>query len=178
VASGRVVRSLATPIDGLIPFLPWSVWVYLLGLVLIALPAFVPSSRSHFRRTALAYGVVLVVSQACFALFPVTSLGLRPDVAQITSDGPTSWALRQLYAIDPEYNLCPSLHVSLCALAALSIRRVSRPVGAAALAMAALVAISVCTVKQHFALDVIAGVCLAAAAQIVVRGSLRTPVWR
>jgi hypothetical protein len=139
-----------------------------LGLALIATPALVIDNRSQFRRTGLAYGVVLAVSLVCFALFPVTSAGLRPEVELIPDSGFTSWALRELYAIDPQYNLCPSLHVSLCVLAAFSVRRASRVLGAAAVASAILVTVSVCTIKQHFILDAVAGVSLALAVQSIV----------
>jgi membrane-associated phospholipid phosphatase len=166
----RVARSLATPFDALVPFLPWTVWVYLLGLVVILTPAFLPGGRESLRRTALAYYVVLAASFLCFWLYPVTSVGLRPDLERIVGDGSTAWALRQLYRIDPQYNLFPSLHVALGSVAVLSAWRVSRRGGAVMAAVAIAVAISVCTVKQHFAVDVVAGMGLGCAAAAIVFG--------
>jgi membrane-associated phospholipid phosphatase len=67
-----------------------------------------------------------------------------------------------LYALDPPYNLCPSLHVSIAVLAAMSMSRaLGRRAPLSSLA-AAVVAVSTCLVKQHFLIDVFAGAALAA----------------
>jgi membrane-associated phospholipid phosphatase len=69
------------------------------------------------------------------------------------------------------------LHVAQCFLAALTCRIVHRGVGAFALVWASLVAISTLLTKQHYVLDVIGGVALAAAAYaIFLRGYGRAAI--
>jgi membrane-associated phospholipid phosphatase len=154
-------RNLATALDGRIPFIANSVWVYLLGLTGAALPLFALRCPRLFRRSAVAYIAVILASLACFAVFPVTSIRLRPEVAMSNFEPLSSWAMQLLYAHDPPLNLFPSLHVSIGVIAAFSIWKASRRFGAGAFVLAALVGISVCTVKQHFVVDVLGGIGLA-----------------
>ncbi|HKH28375.1 MAG TPA: phosphatase PAP2 family protein, partial [Sphingomicrobium sp.] len=73
-----------------------------------------------------------------------------------------------LYAVDPQTNLFPSLHVSLGVLAALSISKAAPGWACLATGAVAAVAISVCTVKQHVLIDVVGGLALAGAAHVVI----------
>ncbi len=164
-------RSLATPLDAAIPFVLDSVVVYWSILPMGLLPIFAVREPSLFRRIALAYAIAITVSLAIFVAYPVTSAGLRVDPASFADAGFAGWLLRLLYTLDPPLNLFPSLHLALATLAALAAWRVSRGLGAAALLWTACIAASVCTTKQHFAVDALAGVALAVLVQraIVVR---------
>ncbi len=157
-------RSLALPLDARIPFVLGSVVVYWSVLPMGLLPIFVVRDPRLFRRVALAYTVSIAASFACFLVLPVTSLGFRPDGAAYAEEGFAGWLLRLLHFLDPPMNLFPSLHLALSTLAALAALRVRTGLGVAALAWAACILVSVCTTKQHFALDALAGVALAAAA--------------
>jgi membrane-associated phospholipid phosphatase len=160
-------RSLATPLDARIPFIASTIWIYAWMFTAAFVPVFVVRCPRLFRRTAAAYAAAIAVSLVFFAFFPVTSAGLRvsPDRLDVTRFTP--WAVSVLYRIDPPYNLFPSLHLSIAVLAALASFKAARRLGAAMFAGVALVAVSVCTVKQHFVLDVAGGVALAAAAHAV-----------
>ena len=165
-AATQHARDLITPLDRAIPFLGWSVWVYLLGIPMAVIPVFVLPSLEHFERTAQAYAVVIVASLACFMAFPLTVAHLR--ASNLPSEPLTRLVLQTLYAIDPPCNLFPSLHVSLCALAAVSMaeaRPRSRWVWYSAFI---LIAMSVSTVKQHLALDVFGGLVVALLARRIV----------
>lgn len=166
--STRRARELTTALDRGIPFVGWTVWIYLAGLPMTLAPVFVLRSQRHFRRTAWAYAGVIVASLACFFAFPVTSAALRADVNAFGLDPLTWWAVRTLLAIDPPYNLFPSLHVSLCALAALSMAEAAPRSRVSWYGALALVAMSVCTTKQHVALDVLGGLALALASRDIV----------
>ncbi|HTO71366.1 MAG TPA: phosphatase PAP2 family protein [Myxococcota bacterium] len=171
VAPARA-RDLAGPLDAWIPFVPESVWPYLFGVAAIAAPAVGLRGRTRLRRTAAAYALALAASFLAFALFPVTSVGLRARGEALAEVAPlTAWALERLYALDPPYNLFPSLHVSLSWLAARALARESPRLGALGFAAAAVVAVSACTVKQHFALDVAGGVALAELANALTEGA-------
>jgi membrane-associated phospholipid phosphatase len=81
---------------------------------------------------------------------------------------PSDWAVSVVYYLDPPYNLFPSAHLSIAATAALSVWKVARPSGAAIFVGVGLVAVSVCTIKQHFLVDVIGGLVLAALASALI----------
>ncbi|MEX2206535.1 MAG: phosphatase PAP2 family protein [Myxococcota bacterium] len=155
-------RSLATPLDAAIPFLLGSVVVYWSILPMGLLPVFVVAERDVFRRVALAYSVTIAVALAIFVAFPVTSAGFRPDAAAFADSGFAGWLLRLLHFLDPPLNLFPSLHLALAFLAALAAVRVRSPLGAVAVLWTLCIAVSVCTTKQHFAVDAVAGLALAA----------------
>ncbi len=154
-------HSLHSPIDAWIPFLPNSVFVYFSVYPLAFSPLFVLRSRKLFRRVAAAYALVIAVSLTCFALYPVTSVELRPEPSSVEAGAFTAWSLALLYAYDPPVNLFPSLHLAIVVVAALAARRARPAYGALGMIWASAVAVSVCTVKQHFVLDAVAGIALA-----------------
>lgn len=161
-------RSLELPLDSRIPFVLGSVVVYWSVLPMGLLPLFVVRDPGLFCRVALAYALAIAASFACFLVFPVTSLGFRPDGAAYANEGFAGWLLRLLHFLDPPMNLFPSLHLALSTLAALAALRVRASFGAGALVWAACILVSVCTTKQHFALDALAGVALAGSAHLAL----------
>ncbi len=169
-------RSLANPLDAAIPFLLASVVVYWSILPMALLPIFVVADRDVFRRVALAYAVTIAAALTTFVLFPVTSAGFRPDAAAFAESGFAGWLYRLLHFFDPPLNLFPSLHLALAFLAALAAVRVRSPLGALAIAWTFCIAVSVCTTKQHFAVDAIAGLALAALVHRWLVASARAPV--
>lgn len=162
------VRELRLPLDAAIPFLPGTIWIYLWLFPASLLPLFLIRDRDLFRRTIAAYAVVIAVSLVVFAAYPVTSKGLRADPASLDLTRISPWTVALLYRLDPPYNLFPSLHLSVAALAALSAWTAHRGYGAAVAVGVVLIAISICTVKQHFALDGVGGLALAGAAYAVL----------
>ena len=150
-------RELKTFLDDQIPFIAGSVWTYLLILPSALLPLFVVRCQRLFRRTAVAYAIAITVSLFCFALFPVSSLGLRAGNATLNLERASDWAVATLYSIDPPYNLFPSLHLSIAVLAVFSVWKAAKRYGIAAFVTLVFVAVSVCTVKQHVVLDVAGG---------------------
>jgi membrane-associated phospholipid phosphatase len=155
-------RALTTSVDGRIPFIARSVWVYLWVFPASLLPLFLVRCPRLFRRAMLAYGIAITVSLAVFAAMPVTSIGLRAERSTLDVAHASRWAVSVLYAVDPPFNLFPSLHLSIAVLASLAAGKARRSYGAAAFVGVALVAASICTVKQHFVLDGLGGAALAA----------------
>ena len=166
-AYSEPIGSLSTPLDGAIPFLDWSVWIYLLGIPMALAPAFVLPSIDHFQRTARAYAFVIVVSLACFLVFPASSGNLRMSASGLSPASLSGWAVQTLYTIDPPRNLFPSLHVSLCSLAAFSIAEAMPRSRFAWYTALVLVTCSITTVKQHFAVDALGGLFLATATRFL-----------
>jgi hypothetical protein len=163
-------RGLRTFLDERIPFVAGSVWVYLWMFPASLLPLFVVRCPRLFRRTIIAYGAAIAASLILFVAMPVTSIGLRADAAALDVKRFTPWAVSVLYRFDPPYNLFPSLHLSIAALAALSAWKASRTYGAAAFCGLAGIGVSICTVKQHFVVDGLGGAALAALVHAAVLG--------
>jgi len=167
--------SLATPWDARIPFVPASIFAYASVYVLIALPIFVVESRALFRRAAWAYATMVTVCLLCFRFFPVSGAELRPALDGLKTSPFVLWGLRLNYALDPPLNLFPSLHLAGASLAALTAWKARRGYGLVAFAAVGIVAVSVCTVKQHFWVDAVAGIGLALAVYCVLLGPFRLP---
>jgi hypothetical protein len=155
-------RSLATPLDARLPFVPEAIFVYAAVYPLVLLPALL-ARDAEFRRYARAYLAVIAAAHLCFVLVPVGAQGLRPPPPQ--GADLAAWGVRLCYALDPPLNLFPSLHLALATLAAASAARLGRAAGALALAALLAVGAAACLVKQHFAADVAAGIALGLAAR-------------
>jgi len=146
-------------IDRALPLVP--VWALVYGALyffLILLPIFVVRQDELVRRTVCAY---LAIWIAAYAFFFVIYPTAAPRPARIVGEGFAAWGLRALYSSDPPYNCFPSLHVAHSFVSALAAQRVNRGLGVLATICAALVALSTLFTKQHYVVDVIAGVVLA-----------------
>jgi hypothetical protein len=166
----RKAHELSTPLDRRIPFVARWIWVYLWSFSASVIPLCFIRSRRLFRRSALAFGVAICISLICFSALPVTALHLRAGAEQLSRRGPSDWAVSTIYSLDPPYNLFPSLHVSLTALAAIAVWKVDRRYGAAFLIGLGLVVIAVCTTKQHFIADSLGGLVIAAVVGGIILG--------
>lgn len=161
---GRTLHAPELSLDHTVPLKP--AWALVYGSLygfLIGLPVLVVRQEEHIRRTVRAYLVVWIVAYVCFLLYPT----IAPRPAMVLGEGFAVWSLRSLYGADPPYNCFPSLHVAHSFVSALTCFRIHRGVGVAAVFCASLVAVSTLYTKQHYILDVIAGVFLACVAYVV-----------
>lgn len=166
-------RSLGTSLDRSIPFVPEAIFLYASMYTAMIYPLFVVRSRALFRRVALAYALTISISFALFLVYPVSGVELRRAAGPLDASRFASWGISVLYALDPPFNLFPSIHLSIATLAALAAWK-ARPVyGAISAPWLALIAASVSLVKQHYLVDVAAGVALAVAVHVVVIRPLR-----
>jgi membrane-associated phospholipid phosphatase len=155
---GRTLHVPALAVDRMVPLQPnWALLYGAMYLFLIALPIFVVRQPEHIRRTVLAYLTIWVIAYVCFLVYP--TIGPRPT--KVIGTGFGVWGLRLLYAADPSYNCFPSLHVAHSFVSAFTCYRVHRKVGLGAMFAALFVALSTLFTKQHYVLDVIAGILLA-----------------
>jgi len=176
LASLMPERTLHTPalaVDRLLPLRPsWALVYGVLYLFLIVLPVFVVRHPEHLRRT---------VGRISWCGSP-HSLGSWPippwrHARPPCWDGFAVWGLRFLYAADPPYNCFPSLHVAHSFVSALTSFRAHRSIGAVATVGASLVAVSTLYTKQHYVVDVGAGILLAAVAYgVLLRPFRRDPI--
>lgn len=99
---------LTLPIDGMIPFRPGWVSIYVLSFVSWVVTFFLlfRQRKEHVYRNCAAYFLTLVLTGIMFMLLPATIR--RPEVP---GKDFFSWLTRFIYACDQPNNLCPSLHV-------------------------------------------------------------------
>ncbi len=157
---GRFHADLTLPADAAVPFLPWTITVYvgcfLFWLILYRLIARLP--RQEADRFFCANLLGKAASFIIFVFFPTTMS--RPEIS-----GMTLWdtCMRFLYRIDAPDNLFPSIHCMIAWLCWIGIRgnrRVTLPWRIAALLMAVAVCLSTLTVRQHVLMDVAGGILL------------------
>jgi membrane-associated phospholipid phosphatase len=160
----RTLHAPELALDRAVPLqAAWAVVYGALYLFLIVLPVLVVRQREHVRRTVSAYLMVWTAAYVCFIVYPTVA----PRPSEVIGQGFGAWGLRLLYSADPPYNCFPSLHVAHSFVSVLTCRRVHRGLGTAAGFCASLVALSTLFAKQHYILDVIAGVFLAWVAHVI-----------
>jgi membrane-associated phospholipid phosphatase len=161
---GRTLHAPELAWDRVVPLQPtWALIYGSLYLFMILLPMFVVRQEEQIRRTFLAYLTIWIAAYVCFLVYP----SIAPRPAKVIGEGFVVWGLRFLYSADPPYNCFPSIHVAHSFVSALTCYRVNRWVGIAAALCASLIGVSTLYTKQHYILDVIAGIFLACVAYVV-----------
>jgi hypothetical protein len=99
---------LSIPLDGIIPFQPAWIVIYVLSFASWFITFFLlfRQRKEHVYRNSAAYLLTLLLTGATFLLLPGAIQ--RPEV---TGRGFFPWLTRVVYACDQPNNLCPSLHV-------------------------------------------------------------------
>jgi membrane-associated phospholipid phosphatase len=155
----RSTEILRTRLDDAIPFWPWTSWCYLPFYAAIFIMSIIGFQRRVlFKRAILAVAIVMCVG-ALGHLF-VGAEYPRP-VLHPPYPGVSTAFMAFVQQIDPPGNVFPSLHVAHTTMLSLILIKDRPRLGAVALVMATLLAISTLTTKQHFVADVIAGYLLA-----------------
>jgi len=145
-------------IDWRIPFLSWTIWIYHTQFFFLLASVWMLKQPAIISRTFYAMAAASLLSFAVFFVYPTT----LPRV-EVTGGALAQQAFALLYSIDLPTNCLPSLHVALAWIAALGIGEEKRRARWIALLWAALISLSTLTTKQHYLIDVLAGLCLAAA---------------
>lgn len=163
IAAGWTHFDMTTSADRLIPFLPWTVSIYLLCYLFWAVNYYLcatqnPSERNRFfLADALAKAVCFLI----FLLIPTTNI--RPATG---SDTVWDILMTHLYQIDSADNLFPSIHCLVSWFCWISVRQrkdISILYRIFSLVMAAAVCLSTLTTKQHVLADVAGSLLLAEA---------------
>lgn len=162
----RSAELLRTPLDDAIPFLPATAWLYLpfyAAIFAIALAGF--RTRAYFNRALLGFGIILGIGLVCHRFIPA----VYPRPILYPPYPNVSYAfMAWVQHVDPPGNVFPSLHVAHTSALALIVHRENRRLGRVVIVMAALLALSTLTTKQHFVADVLAGLLLAAGTRLLV----------
>lgn len=148
--------SLETPVDAVIPFVPAFIFIYVLYYPWVIMPLFVVRTRDAFYRALAAFGLAQLIAQIMFVLFPASIE--RPSMA---GQGLTATLVRFIYSVDLGWNLFPSLHVAHSVLVALLFGKyASRKTACWVWLGTLLISASTLLVKQHYLIDVPAGMLL------------------
>ncbi len=147
-----------TRFDAAVPFVPSTLWIYVSDYVLVASAFMLCADWDSVKRFARAYFALLVTGSTVHLLWPT----LFPREAfPLTGDGVTATVFGLLRKVDLPTSCLPSMHVASSYLAAFSLWRHRGVVRVGWLAWATAVAVSTLTAKQHYAIDVLAGLALA-----------------
>ena len=155
-------------IDGWVPFLDWTIWVYLSEYPFMVLAVWLGTDDRERSRLFYAFILAAAIGLAIFILWPTAVARESPG-----SDGVTGLLWRWLYSVDTPANALPSLHVANTCLAAARLRRCGGAWRIMAPVWALLIVLSTLTTKQHYAIDIVGGMALAAVCLVVVRAALR-----
>jgi membrane-associated phospholipid phosphatase len=158
VNAHRVAHRLPLPGEARIPFVPELGLVYALGYAFPLVALFTLREAARLVRLLVAVGLTMVVAYACFLAFPVEVP--RPPL-EVHALG--SFLLSLQYRWDTPTNAFPSLHVAYCWLIWLASSD-RLPWRVPLFAVVVAIAVSTLFVKQHYAVDVVAGLALAQAA--------------
>lgn len=171
VTSHRVHYNLSNRFDDYIPFVPWTIVIYL-GCYLFWVVNYIMGCRQEREkafRFMSADVLAKLVCLICFIVFPTTNT--RPVI-----EGNSIWeeGMRLLYHMDAADNLFPSIHCltsSFCFIAVRENERIPKWYKGASFLMAVSVYISTLTTKQHVLIDVVAGIALSEVSYLFVKKS-------
>jgi membrane-associated phospholipid phosphatase len=151
----RSATLLALPLDRWIPFWVWTVWLYLPFYAGIFAMAITGLRRGPLFNRALQ-GFLITLLIGALGHLIIAAEYPRPPVP-LPHRGPSDAFLAWVQAVDPPGNVFPSLHVAHTSGLAFILRHERPRLGAVAIVMALLLALSTLTTKQHFVLDVLSG---------------------
>ena len=159
-------------LDDLVPFREGFVLFYVSWyvLIVISLLYFFLYDIQSFKDLSTFIIITQVVAMAVYILYP-TRQDLRPAV--FAHQNLFTWGLGIIYGFDTPTGVCPSLHVAY-SLGILSVglkdRKLAKGWKLALTFFVLMVCVSVCFVKQHSALDVLAALPLCLLAEALVYG--------
>ena len=155
---GRDVAVLNTPLDDIIPFVPFFVYFYLIAYIMNTMGAsfvIINEKTKDFRKSIYGYVSIILISSLIYFIFPVKTI--RPEIA---ADTFTMNVVYNLYSTLLPYNLFPSLHVGLSiftSVLAFKFKNVGRYLFAI---LAFFITLSTLLIKEHYIIDLIAAMVL------------------
>ena len=150
-------------VDNLIPLIPSTVWIYMAQFFFLLFSVAILKKTPAISRALYAMAVASALSFVVFFVYP-TTITREP----LMVEGLTGALFGFLYRIDSNANCFPSLHVSLAWIAAMGVYEESRKTGLVAFLIAVMISLSTLTTKQHYFIDIISGLAVAALCYIVL----------
>lgn len=161
LTANRPHHNVALPIDGLIPFWPVWIFVYVLTFIFWIVCAFV-AMREEREICYEIFAGIFCAELMCFVIFVLfPTVTVRPEPVQ---DGSLRmWMIARIYAMDEPTNLFPSMHCMISWMFArefLRCEKVSRAWQVFSFVLAVMICLSTQFVKQHMFIDLVAGIAL------------------
>ncbi len=156
---------LTLPFDNLVPFIPESVYIYVGSYIFWIWALFYiakKTSEDNYYNLLASLFISYIVCALFFIFLPTTITRPLPD-----TDSVAGYLTALVYKADTPINLFPSMHCLIswfCFTATIGQPAVPRSIKIFNFVFALLVCISTQTIKQHYIVDLLAGVALAQAA--------------
>lgn len=149
--------SLHSSLDAAIPFWAPSVLIYISMYVYVPLVLLMITDLNHFSKILKLFVILSLIHWAWFFVFPVSYQERAPNEMLFSVWGFVVWVI---YSLDLPLNCFPSMHVSLVFLGLFVIKMYRPDLLRYYLVWAIAIALSTLLVKQHYIVDVLAGVVL------------------
>lgn len=149
-----------TWLDSATPFLPNTVWIYISEYLFFAVVFFNSRDIRNLNKYFYSFVSLLIISITFFWIWPTT---YPRDMFPLLDDlNPlTHFAFSTLRAFDTPASCCPSIHVGAVFLSSFIFLDDQRHKFPIFFIWATMIAVSTLTTKQHYAVDVIAGLFMA-----------------
>jgi len=148
---------VAFPFERHIPFIPFFILGYLFVYASVLILYLLVNDIILWRRTVVSFIVLTTLCYIIFLIFPVR-MTERPEVADMIVRNLLDKIARFYFVIDRPYNLLPSIHAAYPTLTTILAWRAALIGRWFLLAMTVIIAVSVVLVKQHYIMDVVAGI--------------------
>ncbi len=164
-------HTLFSFIDDWFSFRPGWVFVYITVYPLFVFPLLYLENKEELLIFDLSQILALGLSYSVFIAYPV--IFHRPT-AEVTDFG--TWTISVVQGTDPAWNCFPSTHCTACTIAGLSVLKHNRWLAWWAATSTMVICLSTLYTKQHYAVDVFAGVLLGTGSFAGVRWAVRATV--
>jgi membrane-associated phospholipid phosphatase len=162
-----------TTIERSIPFLPDTVWIYASDLGLVFVCFCLVRGAPAVSRFVVGFFSLVVIGGLVHWTLPVAfPRELFP--LPVGTNPATAFAITVMRSVDSPSSCVPSMHVAIGWFASLAVFHGRRKAGTLMMIWAGLVTASTLTAKQHFVIDVAAGIMLACGAYVLLFWSFRT----
>ena len=141
-----------TSLDQEIPFWIWTVWPYFVLVLLAYLPVCIRDS-SIFWRTMIAFTIAISINISVWIFFP--TVYHRPQMPD--NQNFTTFAYRWLCSIDTPANCLPSGHITSPMIGCWAFSTAHPRYRLLIWTIFSLLSITILTTKQHYAVDLPAG---------------------
>jgi membrane-associated phospholipid phosphatase len=144
---------LNSEIDMLMPFIDWSIFIYLGVYVIVTVPVIMINREDLLKRVVIGFIILQAVAAFFFLAYPVHML--RPEYSSFSNF--TDYTVYAIYNIDNPSNCFPSLHVGNSVYAAYTTYKVNRRMGFVTHIISFLICVTTLTTKQHYIADILMG---------------------
>jgi len=149
-----------SPMENSIPFLPYTIWIYLSEYILFVVIFFLCKDTENLNRYFYAFLFMQVTSVLIFCLWPTIYPRELFPIPEDT-DCITYFIFDSLRRTETAASCFPSLHVSSVYLSVFIFLKEQRNKLPFFLIWGTAIALSTLTTKQHYLVDIVAGIIMA-----------------